>query len=119
MTFHANGKIDISARVSNALSLSRGDVIDIMDDGDGEAYIYVKHRAPVVGRHEAVCFPTKDGGHHFRTWSLKLCRYVMDTCRMDVIRMGVPTGEPVTLDVGVALPIIYKYILSHDTRNQI
>lgn len=51
ITFHDNGRINISARVSKLLELSHGDVIDIMD-GQGEIYLYVKHRVPVVGRHE-------------------------------------------------------------------
>ena len=35
ITFHDNGRINISARVSKLLELSHGDVIDIMD-GQGE-----------------------------------------------------------------------------------
>ena len=116
ITFHADGCIDISARVSKALSLQRGDVIDVLV-GNGEVYLYVKHRAPTVGRHEAACFSTHSGSRHFRAWSCRLCRYMIKASGLNIDRVELSVGEQVTLDVGVALPVIYKYVLNDDTRN--
>lgn len=116
ITFHADGRIDISARVSKVLSLQRGDVIDVLV-GNGEVYLYVKHHAPTVGRHEAACFPTHSGSRHFRAWSGRLCRYMIKASGLNIDRVELSVGEKVTLDVGVALPIIYKYVLNDDTRN--
>lgn len=117
ITFHANGRIDISAHVAKALSLQRGDVIDVLD-GEGELYLYVKLHAPTVGRHEATCFPTHSRSRHFRAWSQKLCRYIIRAggSRLDKVELGIglPVSFPAT---GIALPIIYKNILNNDTRD--
>jgi len=110
LTFHPGGRIDISAHVAKELSLRRGDVLDVVDDGD-EIYLYVKFRAPVVGRHEAVCFPTKTGGRHFRTWSKRLCRAMMTICGIGGNVLRLPVGEQACVMGTVALPIIYKAVI--------
>lgn len=116
ITFHADGRIDISAHVSKALSIRQGDVIDVLV-GNEEVYLYVKHHAPTVGRHEAACFPTHSGSRHFRAWSQRLCRYMIKASGLNIDRVELSVGEKVTLDVGIALPVIYKYVLNDDTRN--
>lgn len=115
ITFHAGGRIDISARVSRALSLRRGDVIDILAAG-GELYLYVLHRAPTVGRHEAACFPTHLHSRHFRAWSWRLCNYVLRKSGAPSGKIELGVGAPVKLATGNALPIIYKHALN-DTRS--
>lgn len=117
ITFHADGRIDISARVAKMLSLQRGDVIDVLLDG-GELYLYIKLHAPTVGRHEAACFPTHSRGRHFRAWSQRLCGYMIAAGGSSLDRVELGVGELVLLNVGAALPIIYKNILNrYDTRD--
>ena len=110
ITFHATGRICISARVSKLLSLAYGDVVDIME-GTGETYLYVKHRAPVVGKHEGMVFRSNKNGSHCIASSIKLSRYILQRCSVsDKVRLC--CGSPVTLaHYGTALPIIVKYIL--------
>lgn len=110
ITFHRGGRISISARVSRSLSLNHGDIIDIVE-GDGEVYLYVKHRSPVVGKHEGMVFRSNKNGHHHIASSITLCRYIMQKCGGgDKIRLC--CGVPVELQCyGVALPIIIKYKL--------
>lgn len=119
ITFHANGRIDISCHVAKALFLQRGDVIDVLRDEE-EIYLYVKYHAPTVGRHEAACFPTHTRSRHFRAWSQKLCRFIIRAggSSLDKVRLGV--GSPVELsNIGIALPIIYKNIFNDDTGNEV
>lgn len=116
ITFHADGRIDISAHIAKALSLQRGDVIDVLDGGE-EFYIYVKLHAPTVGRHEAACFPTHSGSRHFRAWSQKLCRALIKAGGSSLDKVELSCGTPVSLTVGTAIPIIYRHILNDDTRN--
>ncbi|HIT83302.1 MAG TPA: hypothetical protein IAA99_03780 [Candidatus Avibacteroides faecavium] len=114
MTFHPDGRIDISARVSRELSLQRGDVIDVLDCGN-ELYLYVKFRAPVSGRHEAACFPSKTGGKHFRTWSKRLCLAMMRKCGAPDGVLRLPLGTMDCINGTDVLPIIYKAIIEkHD-----
>lgn len=110
ITFHASGRICISARVSKLLSLANGDVIDIMEGGC-ETYLYVKLRAPLIGRHEGMVFRSNKNGHHCVASSITLCRYIMSRCGGgDKVRLR--CGTPVELQhYGTALPIIIKYIL--------
>lgn len=110
ITFHDNGRINISARVSKLLELSHGDVIDIMD-GQGEIYLYVKHRVPVVGRHEGMVFRSNKNGNHCIASSVMLCRYIITRCG-ESGKVRLCCGTPVELQhYGKALPIIIKYIL--------
>lgn len=119
ITFHAGGRIDISARVSGLLSLRRGDVIDILDGGD-ELFLYVRHRAPTVGRHEAACFPTHQDSRHFRAWSDRLCHYMIKAAGRPLPCVRLSVGEPLPLPaVGTALPIIHKHVLNDDTGYKI
>lgn len=108
ISFHRSGRINISARVSKSLGLTHGDVVDIMED-QGEIYLYVKHRALVVGRHEGRVFRSNKSGHHYVASSITLCRYIMSRCGGgDKVRLC--CGTPVELQhYGTAFPIIIKY----------
>lgn len=110
ITFHASGRICISAHVSKLLSLAPGDVIDIMED-DCETYLYVRLRAPVIGRHKGLVFRSKNNSNHYVSSSITLCRYILAKCNRDnMVRLC--CGTPVNLShYGIALPIIIKNIL--------
>lgn len=111
ITFHRSGRISISAHVSKSLSLSPGDVIDIMEDTI-ETYLYVKHRAPVIGKHQGMVFRSNKHGHHHVASSVALCRYIMSKCAAVTDNVCLCCGTPVELKIyGTALPIIIKYRL--------
>lgn len=90
LTFHRDGRIDITARISNMLDLKSGDVIDILFDGE-DWFMYVKYRAgEVVGRHEAQCHPTNRGKkrcRNFRTNSKRICNAVLEMSGGDTARI--------------------------------
>ena len=109
ITFHCDGRIDITARVAKALSLHPGDVIDIAHD-DSEYYLYVKHRN-AVGRHEAQCAATYKGRtcNNLRAHSRRLCQAVLKV-NGNYTTARLPVGEPVQHNsLGITLPIIIKY----------
>lgn len=112
ITFHASGQIDITARVSKALTLQAGDVIDIVT-GNGECYLRVKHRAArLVGRHEAQVYPTSKAVkrcHNMRCHSKRLAGAVLKMCHVeDVARLH--TGEMTAM----GLPLITR--VKNDAR---
>ncbi len=107
--FSSTGRIDITARIAKHLQLSRGDVIDIMVDGC-EYYLYVKRRAPINGRYEAMVLPTNKRGNHFRAYSRRLCSAILRASgAVDTARLCV--GVPVDSTYGTLLPIIIKLLL--------
>ena len=108
--FHASGNIDITSSIASRLRLSAGDVIDILTDGE-EFYLYVKHRAPIAGKHKGKIRFTNHKGRHCRVWSVKLCKTILEECNVnDVASLSV--GEMITDDqYGNMLPIITKHLL--------
>lgn len=104
ITFHHNGKVDITSRVSRLLGIESGDVIDIATDGM-EYYLFVKHkRADIIGRHEGQVYATYRGKcRNFRTYSKRLCEAMMSKKSM-VARL--PVGEVEFKDGKKMLPII-------------
>lgn len=78
ISFHASGKIDISAHVARSLSLAPGDVIDIVC-GPGELYLCVKLRAGnYASRHDGRVWATAHGKKGtFRTWSKAMTTAVL------------------------------------------
>lgn len=109
ITFHSDGRIDITARVAKALSLHPGDVIDIAHDA-GEYYLYVKHRN-TIGRHEAQCRATYRGKtcNNLRAHSKRLCLAVLKVNGNYTIAR-LPVGEPQQhSSLGIVLPIIIKH----------
>lgn len=109
ITFYESGRIDITAHAARLLQLQRGEVLDIMSDGE-EYYLYVRHRA-TVGRHEAMAYPSNKRGNNYRVWSHKLCSVMLQVCQTkQYVRLCV--GTPMHDSQNrILLPIITKYIL--------
>ena len=108
VSFYNNGRIDITSVVARVLNLHEGDVVDI-DCQNGEYLLYVRLRSnEAIGRHEARCYPTKDGGHNFRTYSKKLCDAILTACNATSearLSMGEVIEHP---QIGVAIPLITR-----------
>ena len=115
ITFNADGRIEISARVSKALGLHPGDVIDVAIDELGrECYLYIKHRAETLsGRHKAQCHVTNSRIKHcnsLRAHSVEICRQVLDMRGFSDSQARLPVGDPIYIDgLNTALPIIIRY----------
>lgn len=94
VTFHHDGRIDITARVAHKLGILPGDVIDVSFDGI-EYFLYIRHRGTsLTGKHEAQCFPTKRHSHNFRAHSVRLCRDILRISRSScVARLSVGESE--------------------------
>jgi hypothetical protein len=110
ITFHKGGRINISAHIAKQLDLDNGDVIDIMMER-GEYYLYVKHRAPLAGRHEGMVLKSNRYGMHCVASSIKLCNAIMAECKCDkdADRLKLPIGAAVELpNIGTAIPIITR-----------
>ena len=112
VTFHSSGRIDITARIARSLGLNKGDVIDIATDGT-EYLLYVRHRAANInGKHEAQCWPTKQGKRHsnnFRCQSRRLCQTIMDAVLPTATTLRLPAGPMVHhawLGYNDAVPLI-------------
>ena len=111
IAFYASGRIDITSHVARHLHLQRGDVLDVLSDNGEEFYLYVKHRAPTNGRHEATVYPSNKRGNNFRAWSHKLCAAMLQTCRANGnarLCVGTPISDSQNRTL---LPIITKYLL--------
>lgn len=109
ITFHASGRIDITAHVADALHLHRGDVLNIAttDSTPAEHYLYVARRADdAIGCHACTCKPAKGNGHYFRAHCQRLSRHVLDMCHADR-RATLCVGATTHIDgLGTALPLI-------------
>lgn len=113
ITFHADGKIDISAHIARKLSLRPGDVIDIIINDDGEWLLYVKFRAgSYSGRYHATVYPTtrKYRSGTFRAWSRPLCRKALAASGQK-LRLRCPCGEVLHRDNNVYITIVYRLAL--------
>lgn len=92
ISFHANGRIDITAHVAHILGISNGDVIDVAIEGR-EYYLYVRQRSSECrGRHEAQCWSTKPRSHNFRAHSHRLCHAILQVSGVDIVAR-LPIGE--------------------------
>ena len=109
VTFHADGRIDITAHVSRQLKLERGDVVGIAttDGTPCEHYLYVARRqAHILGRHACTCRPAKGHGRYLRVHSKKLATRMLDICHATK-RIELYVGEAVHVgQIGLALPLI-------------
>lgn len=114
VTFHPNGRIDITARIAKMLHLQRGDVIDVALSS-GEYLLYVRLRnSQCTGRHEAAAMPTNKGkreNNNFRAYSSRLCKAVCnevfgaDYCGTAKF----PAGHPIVFGPnGTGVPIITR-----------
>ncbi len=107
ISFHASGKIDISAHIARKLSLAPGDVIDIAQEG-GEWYLYVKLRSgSYVGRHDGRVFSTAKGRGTFRTWSKSIASMVLSAAGTTG-RLRCPCGCEVERNNTKYITIIYR-----------
>ena len=109
ITFHPDGRIDLTAHVTKSLSLSAGDVINIarVDGRFCEHYLYVARRASeTIGRHASTCHPVKNNGCYQRVHCKRLTSYVLSRLHSTTaIRLRV--GAITTVDgLGIALPLI-------------
>ena len=99
VSFYANGRIDITARVAKMLSLHENDVIDIALQG-GEYLLYRKYKAEsLIGRHEAQCHVTKRGlfrSNNIRAYSKRLCAAMLKASG---------THQTARLPVGTTMPL--------------
>lgn len=111
VSFYANGRIDITARVTKALNLSEGDCIGIAVV-DNDFLLYKKYQAAeIVGRHEARLRITKRGKYrnsNMRTNSRTLCAAILSAVgNADKARL--PVGNLICdSQLGPAMPIITK-----------
>lgn len=107
ISFHASGKIDISAYIAGKLSLSPGDVIDVVLE-DGELYLCVKLRhGEYAGRHEGRVRGTSHGKGTFRAHSRALAHAVLDVAGA-TDRLRCPCGAEFIRDNNKYITIIYR-----------
>jgi hypothetical protein len=115
ISFHPDGRIDITARIAKLLQLEDGDVIDVAKSFD-EYLLYVQLRADKCeGRHEATVHPTNKGkrsSNNFRAHSRRLCQ------SMRVASGGSPADEPLRLPAGALVRFgRYGFAIPLITRN--
>lgn len=107
ISFHASGKIDISAHIARKLSLAPGDVVDIVRES-GELYLYVKLRAGnYAGRHDGRVWATAHGKGTFRTWSRAMAAAVLQTAGATGT-LRCPCGMEFERDNKKYITIIYR-----------
>lgn len=107
ISFHASGRIDISAHLARKLSLAPGDVIDIVEER-GEWYLYVKLRAgSYVGRHNGKVWATANGRGTFRACSKPITKAVLAAASASV-ELRCPCGTEVERDNTKYITIIYR-----------
>jgi hypothetical protein len=108
ITFHPDGRIDLTAHVAKTLDLNPGDVVNIAEEeGDStEHYLYVSRRGgEATGRHACTCRRVKSG-HYLRVFSKPLATHILHQCHTTQalsLRVGRPTALP---GIGTALPLI-------------
>ena len=109
ITFHPDGRIDLTAHVTKALSLCPGDVINIARVGErySEHYLYVARRTcETIGRHSCTCHLVKGKGRYMRVFSKRLTGYVLSlTHSVTAIRLHVGATTEVS-GLGIGLPLI-------------
>ncbi len=107
IVFFYSGRIDISARIAHLLNINQGEVLDIMHH-NGEFFLYVKHRNPVFGKHQAVVKFSNKYGKHCRVYSKKIARSFFYNSADKTAYVRFSVGEPVLQDNKIFLPIIKK-----------
>lgn len=90
ITFFEDGRIDISARVANMLSLEWGDVVDIAYYC-GEYHLYISHKNPIA-RYDARVRTTKKRSRNFRCNSARLARAMLCAAG-EKLSARLPAGE--------------------------
>ncbi len=111
ITFCADGKIILSARVSRLLSIHKGSSINIAEY-QGEYLLVADNTMCKVGRHQATCYPAYPDGKHYRANSVKLCRIMLKVCNaQDQNKAALMCGEPQIIHGKTFIPIITKSLL--------
>ena len=115
ITFHKNGRIDITAHVARTLDIHPGDVVNIAIRGDRclEYYLYVvKRKEQTVGRHACTCRNVKNNGNYLRVFSKTLALNILKMCP-ETDKVSVRVGRPEIMpDIGPALPLITRQLQS-------
>lgn len=108
ITFCRDGRILICARISRILGLSSGDSINIALKtsplAKTEYLLFAKRNS--VGRHEAQCYPTKQGSHNFCANSVRLARAMLDACKINSFKASFMAGSPIIVNNITYIPII-------------
>lgn len=115
ITFHSDGRIDITARISRALDISPGDAIDILAL-DGEYFLCASSHdpaAPLSPRFIAVCRPTKPRSRHFRTWCRPLARAVIDITLPGASAASLAAGDTTIICGQKAIHLITRSPFPH------
>lgn len=107
ISFHANGRIRISANVVRTLAINPGDAINIAMR-DGEYFLHVIPASSGIGRHQGQCYPTKRGGHNFAVSSVRLCRSFFAALGINSRRVAFAVGEAINSYGTTYLPIITR-----------
>lgn len=108
ISFHASGKIDISAHIARKLSLAPGDVVDIVREA-GELYLYVRLRAGnYAGRHAGRVWATARGKGTFRTWSRAMATAILKAAGSTASTLRCPCGAEIERDNKKYITIIYR-----------
>lgn len=114
ITFHRDGRIDITSRISAMLELHPGDIIDLCNDGN-EWYLYVRYKVGTyAGKHEAQVYPTNKGKHschNFRAYSKRITDTVLDISGGDKAQICAGTLCSFS-NIGKAVILIPKLNLS-------
>ncbi len=111
ITFHSNGRIDITAHVARTLDLKPGDVVNIAAIGGYcmEYYLYVaKRKEQVMGRHACTCRNVKNNGHYLRVFSKPMAQFIISLCHEEkCVSLRVGARETIA-GMGPALPLITR-----------
>lgn len=109
ITFHADGRICITARVARILHLTGDSCINVAKE-NGECLIFAEHYTGMIGNHTGRCHPVNAGSRYFRTNSVTLCRAMLEACGVSG-RAALMCGEPVSINGKTYLPVITRTTL--------
>lgn len=113
ITFYANGRIDITARLAKQLNLHNGDCIDV-GEANSNHYVYVRHRfnPDTNFSFEATVRSTKPRSRNFRAYSVKLCRRMLQLCQAEKVASP-QVGKPYEHKVfDIIVPLITRINLA-------
>ena len=108
ITFYRKGRILITSRAARLLSLDQGDVINISVE-DGEYLLFSQKN--VFGRHEARCYHDKKGSNTYSANSARLCRAMLDICKVSDDKASFAVGAPLLRGSVIHLPIITSNLI--------
>ena len=109
MTFHADGRIYITARVARILRLTAESCINIARH-QGEYLLFAEQYQNMIGTHTARCHSVNRGGRYYRANSVALCRAMLGACGVS-LRAALMCGETMTINGKTYLSIITRTTL--------